>query len=102
MSRLYVGVTCLILGGLTGAYVAEPFLHGQGQHAAAPVVTGIPKEITSYRDVVKRVLPAVVSIESNVKPKPAAQPKNNPRRRPQLDDQGVPEEFRRFFEEFQG
>jgi serine protease Do len=59
--------------------------------------------MTSYRDVVKKVLPAVVSIKSTAKPKPAAQPKpNQPRRRPQPDDQGIPEEFRRFFEEFQG
>src|SRR5262249_5971560 len=78
--------------------VAEPLLRGQ---ANAPAPAAIPKEITSYRDVVKRVLPAVVSIESTAKPK-AAQKPNQPRRRPQFDDQDVPEEFRRFFEEFQG
>src|SRR5712692_2977739 len=99
MSRLVVGITCLILGGVGGAFVAEPLLRGQ---ANAPAATGIPKEMTSYRDVVKRVLPAVVSIESSAKPKPAAAKPNQPRRRPQFDDQCVPEEFRRFFEEFQG
>ncbi|HMF11221.1 MAG TPA: trypsin-like peptidase domain-containing protein, partial [Gemmataceae bacterium] len=98
MSRLYVAVTCLVLGGLAGAFVAEPLLRGQ---VNAPVATGIPKEVTSFRDVVKKVLPAVVSIESTAKPKPAAQRPEQPRRRPQFDDQGVPEEFRRFLEEFQ-
>jgi serine protease Do len=100
MSRLYVGITCLILGGLAGAFVAEPILHGQNGQSNAPAATGVPKEMTSYRDVVKRVLPAVVAIDSTSKPKPAQRP-NQPRRRPQLDDQGIPEEFRRFFEEFQ-
>ncbi len=99
MSRWYVGLTCLILGGLAGTFVAEPILHGQ---AGNPPVTGIPKELTSYRDVVKKVLPAVVSIEANGKPKAAAEkPKQQPRRRPQLEDDGIPEEFRRFFEELQ-
>jgi len=98
MSRLYVAVTCLVLGGLAGAFVAEPLLRGQ---VNAPVATGIPKEVTSFRDVVKKVLPAVVSIESTANPKPAAQRPEQPRRRPQFDDQGVPEEFRRFLEEFQ-
>src|SRR5206468_2511793 len=98
MSRLYVGVVCLVLGGLGGAFVAEPILHGQ---ANAPVTTNVPKELTSYRDVVKSVLPAVVSIEWSGKPKTAGpQRPNQPRRRPQSDDEGVPEEFRRFFEEF--
>src|SRR5262249_16349840 len=90
MSRVYVGVVCLILGGLGGAFVAEPILRGQ---ANAPVTTGIPKELTSYRDVVKKVLPAVVSIEWSGKPKTAKQQPNQPRRRPQFDDEGVPEEF---------
>jgi serine protease Do len=98
MSRLSVGVFCLILGGLAGAFVAEPILHGQ---ASPPAATGIPKEMTSYRDVVKKVLPAVVSIESTGKPKQAPQKPNQPRRRPQSDDESVPEEFRRFLDEFQ-
>src|SRR5262249_33154075 len=98
MSRVYVGVLCLILGALGGAFVAEPILSGQ---ANAPVTTGIPKELTSYRDVVKKVVPAVVSIKWSGKPKTTQQKPNQPRRRPQFDDEGVPEEFRRFFEEFQ-
>jgi serine protease Do len=58
--------------------------------------------LTSYRDVVKRVLPAVVSIEARAKP--AAQPKQPapPRqRRPRFEDFPIPEEFRRFFDELE-
>src|SRR5262249_33553980 len=55
------------------------------------------KELTSYRGIVKQVLPAVVSLEARVKPK--AKPMNQPRgRRAPLDNSQVPEEFRRFFE----
>src|SRR5260370_14757595 len=88
MSRIYVGITCLILGGLGGAYLVEPFLHGQNGQGNAPVTTGLPKELTSFREVVKRVLPAVVAIESSAKVKPAKRP-------------GGSEEFRRFLDEFQ-
>jgi serine protease Do len=85
-----------MLVGLAGGFIAGPVLHGQN----ASVATA-PHELTSYRSIVKQVLPAVVSIESRVKPKakPTAQ-KGQERRRTPLDDQ-IPEEFRRFFEEFQ-
>jgi serine protease Do len=54
--------------------------------------------MTSYRDVVKKVLPAVVMIES--KAKPAAKKPTAKRRGPSpSDDPRVPEEFRKFFEE---
>jgi len=58
--------------------------------------------MTSYREVVRRVLPAVVSIESRVKPK-KVEPQAQRPRRPQPRDlpPGVPEEFRRFFEGMQ-
>jgi len=97
MSRVYIAVICLVLGGLAGTFVAAPVIQGQ---AKAPGAVVFPKELTSYRDVVKQVLPAVVSIRSNANPKPAAQKPNQPRRRPQPDDEGVPEEFRRFFGQF--
>jgi serine protease Do len=88
MKRCSLIVCCLALGGLAGTFLAGPLL--KGQDAAAPA---IPKELTSYRDVVKKVLPAVVSIESRVKAAPARQG----RRRPQMEEQ-IPEEFRRFFD----
>jgi len=75
---------------MVGAYVASPWLRGQN---TTPAVAG-PKELHSYRDVVKKVLPAVVSIESKVKP--AVRTKQPARGRPNLE--GVPEEFRPFFE----
>jgi serine protease Do len=93
MKRLSLVVCCLILGAVAGTFLASSFLQGQG--SATPAV---PKELTSYRDVVKKVLPAVVSIESRAKVVKANRPQR--RRTPQdnpLPDQ-VPEEFRRFFQ----
>jgi serine protease Do len=69
------------LGILVGGSVSGPLLLGQsGRQASTPA---IPKDLTSYRDVVKRVLPAVVSIESRAKPRPT---KGKSGRPPQLDD----------------
>jgi serine protease Do len=82
----------LVLGGLTGFSLSK----GQGQPPAPPAV---PKELTSYRDVVKQVLPAVVSIEMRATPTPV-KGKQAPQRRQPFDDQQVPEQFRRFFEDF--
>jgi serine protease Do len=85
---------------MLGGFVAERTLHGQRTEAApaaARAVPAIPQELTSYRDIVKNVLPAVVSIEGRAKPKvknmrqPADRPRNEPR---------TPEELRRFMEEF--
>jgi len=54
------------------------------------------KELTSYRDVVKMVLPAVVSIEPKAKPiTKAAQGK---KRQPKADDPRIPDDLRKFFE----
>jgi len=70
----------------------------QGQPVPPPVV--IPAELTSYRDVVRRVLPAVVSIESKAKPKKVDV--QSRQRTPQRDlPPGVPDDFRRFFEGMQ-
>src|SRR5438132_7190250 len=96
MVRWSLGAVCLILGGLAGGFVAGPFLHGQN----APVATA-PQELTSYRNIVKQVLPAVVSIESHVKPKPKPKVEKSPQRRQSPFTDQIPEEFRRFFEEFQ-
>lgn len=99
MSRWSVTVACLLVGGAVGGFVAERALQ-MSSAAPAPVAVPIPKELTSYREIVKNVLPAVVSIEARVKPK--VRPMNQPRRNSQLDDPRVPEEFRRYFEQFQG
>jgi len=65
MKRWALAAGCLLLGGLIGSYFVAPVLHGQpGKQQAAAV---IPKELTSYRDLVKRVLPGVVSLDAKVK-----------------------------------
>jgi serine protease Do len=79
----------LVLGGVAG----HSLLKGE-----SPAATPVPKELTSYRDVVKKVLPAVVSIEGKVAATPVKAKQE--RKRIPLDDQQVPQEFRRFFENF--
>jgi serine protease Do len=61
MKRLPLILACLVLGGTLTTFAGRQLLKGQPVNAPAPV---IPKELTSYRDIVKRVLPAVVSVES--------------------------------------
>lgn len=87
-SRLPLAVLCLGAGGLLGIVIDS---HTNGQNAP-PIV--MPKELTSYRDVVKRVVPAVVSIEAKATKRVA----NNTARRPQQLPPNVPDEFRKFFE----
>ncbi|CAN5434310.1 DegQ family serine endoprotease [soil metagenome] len=60
-SRLPVVAFSLIAGGIVGLMFSDQ-LRGQAVIIPPPVVQ--PKELTSYRDVVKQVLPAVVSIEA--------------------------------------
>jgi serine protease Do len=94
MARWSIALASLVAGGLAGVFLAGPLLQGQ-----APVPPVFPKELSSYREVVKRVLPAVVMIE--VKAKPAATRKSGSGKRPSFpsDDPRIPEELRRFFEE---
>jgi serine protease Do len=83
MKRCFLVVSCVLLGGL-GAWLGQSLLQGQANVPAA-----IPKELASYRDVVKKVLPAVVSIEAQAKAG-AGRP-----RRP--DDTQLPGDLRPFF-----
>jgi serine protease Do len=94
MARWSIAAAALLVGGAAGVFLAGPILHGQ-----APVHPNVPKEITSYRDVVKAVLPSVVMIES--KAKPTARRSGSPRRRgsPFGDEQRIPPELRRFFQD---
>ncbi|QEL15245.1 Do family serine endopeptidase [Limnoglobus roseus] len=86
VSHLPLAALCLGIGGLFGI-VIDNQIHGQ---IAPPIV--MPKELTSYRDVVKRVVPAVVSIEAKATKRVA-------NRRPQQQlPPNVPEEFRKYFE----
>jgi serine protease Do len=96
-------IACLALGGAATAYVAAAALQGQGTHQEA--TPAAPKELYSYRDLVKKVLPAVVSIEARTTPvnrRPAAKgrsPRSDKRRLPDDFRGQIPEEFRRFFDE---
>ena len=85
MKRWSYAIALLLAGFAAGSALVGSWLHGQPNQPAA-----LPRELTSYRDVVKRVLPAVVSIETRAKPKPGARP--NPQF---FDDPNLPEEFRR-------
>ncbi len=85
LARIPLALFCLALGGFAAILLADR-LHGQ---AVPP--PPMPKEFGSYREVVQRVLPAVVSIEAK-----ATKRAVNPRVR-QLPS-NIPEEFRRFFE----
>src|SRR5262245_37052850 len=89
MARLPIAIVFLVLGGGAGALVTTSAMH-QGQ-APAPV---FPKEFSSYREVVKVVLPAVVSVRGVPKAVSQKAQPNTPRRR---TIPGIPEEFRRFF-----
>ena len=85
-----VAAVCLALGVVGGLYVNQHQVQGQADQRPVPAV---PRELTSYRDIVKKVLPAVVSVESRAK----ARPRRNVR--PE-DFPNVPEEkFRRFQDE---
>src|SRR5262245_60488254 len=95
MSRWPIALVCVVLGGLMVGLISNTGLHGQLSSPPA-----VPKEMTSYRDIVKKVLPAVVEVRSI--PKLTAKTKQDtPRRRPRMDVPGLPEEFRRFFEDMQ-
>jgi serine protease Do len=99
MKRWPVFLACLTVAGSAGAFVAGPLLRGQ----VADQPPAALKDPYSYRDLVKRVLPAVVSIESRAKTVKVRQPANPKRgQRPQVPDdfrRQIPEEFRRFFDE---
>jgi serine protease Do len=95
MKRWPVALVCLLLAGIAGALLFSSGL--QGQSSSPPIY---PKEFSSYRDIVKAALPAVVSVRSMPKATTTKKEKaTQPRRRPRLDNfPGIPEEFRKYFE----
>jgi serine protease Do len=97
MKRWSLVLVCVVAVALAGTYFAGSQLHSQPVQPPP-----IPKELYSYRDIVKRVLPAVVSIEAEAKVKPRAKMKAPGKRAPQPNDPRIPEEFRKFFEDFGG
>ncbi len=66
MKRLVLVLASLGLGS-AGLYLGQTLSPGLAPAARNDAAVLIPKELTSYRDVVKRVLPAVVSIESQAR-----------------------------------
>jgi serine protease Do len=83
-------IAVMTAGGLVvGRYAVPPAVHGQ---------PAAPHEMTSYRDVVKQVLPAVVSIEAKSKPKKSDSATAR-RNQPQFNND-IPDELRRFFPQF--
>jgi serine protease Do len=82
----------VLIGGLAG-WSVTPFLHGQ---ARAPLT--VPKELTSYREVVKSVLPAVVSVETKTKALAQARP-IVPHQR-SFEGLLLPDPFQKLFDEF--
>ncbi len=81
MKRWGLTLIPLIVGFALGTLLVGSWSNGQPN--AQPLM---PRELTSYREVVKRVLPAVVSIETRAKANVA---------RRLADDLHLPEEFRR-------
>jgi serine protease Do len=103
MKRLLLAITIFVCGVLAGTLILGQYLEGQvaGSQGAAAKAPVYPKVLTSYKEVVKKLLPAVVSIEMQVKPQVRKAPKNPARRRPPIDDSMLPEEFRKFFKNFE-
>ena len=71
-SHLALAFACLAVGAFAGFFLNER-RQLQAQPELRPI-PAIPRELTSYRDIVKQVAPAVVSIEVKVK---AKQPRTN-------------------------
>jgi serine protease Do len=95
MQRWTLPVVLLLGGMFAGSQLSQTI--GQAPQRVPPIA----QETASYRDVVKRVLPAVVSIDSRAKPI-AVKDKGQGKKRAVPDDPRIPEEFRRFFEDFGG
>ncbi|MHB1422762.1 MAG: Do family serine endopeptidase [Gemmataceae bacterium] len=107
MRRKNIVGVALAVAVLAGLVVGGSFLKGQVKTSSA-----VPPEMTSYRDVVKKVLPAVVSIERRFKPIVRSQSSGSRKQLPQSNNfkefsfpgsanGQLPEELRKFFEEFQ-
>lgn len=95
MKKMLSVSAALLLGLGAGSYFVGTHSQGQQPQQAAPLAVNEP---VSFRDIVRRVLPAVVSIEAKGKPTPAKIGPKNPVK-PFVPD-GVPEEFKKYFEDF--
>ncbi|HTU93206.1 MAG TPA: Do family serine endopeptidase [Gemmataceae bacterium] len=106
MKRKSIACVSLAAAVLVGVILGGSLLKGQSKSPAA-----VPSELTSYRDVVKNVLPAVVSIERRFKPVVHKQSSGSRKQAPQmhqffkefpgLPNAQLPNELRKFFEDFE-
>src|SRR5689334_4847646 len=96
MKRWSLGLLTAVLGFAGGCFLVGAGLHGQNPAREAPPTRQERDCCPCYRDVVKKVLPAVVSIEARAK---VTHARGDGRQVP-FNDQQVPPEFRRFFDGF--
>jgi serine protease Do len=94
MSSWKAASVFLVLGAIAGFFGAEFSPMGKADPSDTKVSTPIPKELTSYRDVVKKVLPAVVSIRVVSAKKGTKTEASN------ISDDSPDSDLRRFMEEF--
>src|SRR5262249_32494058 len=94
MRPLFVSALCMALAG------AASLCAGRALVDPKPRETTL-KELPSYRDVVKNVLPAVVSIEAKPKARLMSGRQPSPNMAPFGNIPGLPDELRKEFEHFQ-
>jgi serine protease Do len=61
LKHIYLPIGCVVLGAVLGS-LGLSLLQGQG-----PKPADRPRDVTTYRDVVKKVMPAVVSVNARVR-----------------------------------
>jgi serine protease Do len=102
MRRLSLAFSSLTLAAVLAVGGAWYVPHALRATAAAPPVNAEPpkEQPISYRAIVKKVLPAVVSIESHAKHTIKAK---QPRRKPPTSEESpqTPDELRKFFDQLQ-
>src|SRR6516225_7444470 len=89
----FVSSLCLALAGAGGFSASRALLYAAQRETTL-------KELPSYRDIVKRVLPAVVSIEAEPKTRPAAAKHPSPGLPPFGNIPGLPDKLRKEMERF--
>ena len=61
MKRCALLVAVLLVGGLFGSFATNAFLQGRAEPAPP-----IPKELTSYRDIVKKVKDSKLKVQASI------------------------------------
>jgi len=100
MKRWSFAIVLVLVGFAAGWYFVGST--SQGQPARKAAATSFAHDAASYRDVVKAVLPAVVSIETKYKAVKVSGTKKGQKNSVPFDDSQLPEEFRKFFGQFGG